>query len=44
MYMIKKIKTYRVKHFYYCCSKCGRQIDIYEYYKNNGVCDLCQWI
>lgn len=44
MYMIKRIKTYKVKQFYYCCSNCGRQIDSYEYYKNNGVCDLCQWI
>lgn len=44
--MIKKInvKTHRIKQFYYCCSKCGRQIDSYEYYKNDGVCDLCQWI
>ena len=44
--MIKKInvKTHRIKQFYYCCSKCGQQIDSYEYYKNDGVCDLCQWI
>lgn len=44
--MIKRIniKTHRVKQFYYCCLKCGRQIDSYEYYKNDGVCDNCQWI
>ena len=43
--MIKRINNnFRVKQFYYCCSKCGRQIDSYEYYKNDGVCDLCQWM
>ena len=43
--MIKRVnKNYRIKHFYYCCSKCGRQIDSYEYYKNDGVCDICQWM
>ena len=44
--MIKRInaKTHRVKQFYYCCSKGGRQRDSYEYYKDDGVCDICQWV
>ena len=25
----------------YYCSKCYRQIDSYEYYKNDGYCDIC---
>ena len=30
----------RDKIMYYC-SKCYRQIDSYEYYKNDGYCDIC---
>ena len=25
----------------YHCSKCYREIDSYEYYKNDGYCDIC---
>lgn len=40
--MIRKC-NYKVKGFGYWCSKCGRQIDSYEYYKNDGICDYCSW-
>lgn len=25
----------------YHCSRCWRQIDSYEYYSNDGLCDYC---
>ena len=25
----------------YHCDRCYKEIDSYEYYKNNGLCDYC---
>ena len=34
---------HKVKGYYYWCMVCGREIDSYEYYKNEGLCDYCVW-
>ena len=36
-------KTNKIYGFYYYCNSCGRQIDYYEYMKNNGICDNCRY-
>lgn len=36
-------KNNDIKHFYYSCDSCGRQIDSYEYY-TYGKCDVCRYI
>lgn len=36
-------KNKDIRHFYYSCDSCGRQIDSYEYY-TCGKCDVCRYI
>ena len=28
----------------YYCDNCYKEIDSYDYYKNNGLCDYCRWV
>lgn len=33
----------KVKGYYYYCTNCNRQLDYYEYLRNDGLCDNCRY-
>lgn len=36
-------KTNKVYGYYYYCANCNRQLDYYEYLRNDGLCDNCRY-
>ena len=36
-------KTNKVYGYYYYCTNCNRQLDYYEYLRNDGLCDNCRY-
>ena len=36
-------KANKVYGYYYYCTNCNRQLDYYEYLRNDGLCDNCRY-
>ena len=36
-------KTNKIYGYYYYCTNCNRQLDYYEYLRNDGLCDNCRY-